>query len=39
MIFSTLGRYFFRRYMATAIWFFLGVSGIIFLADFSETSR
>ncbi|HEX2147000.1 MAG TPA: LPS export ABC transporter permease LptG [Pseudorhizobium sp.] len=39
MIFSTLGRYFFRRYITTAIWFFLGVSGIIFLADFSETSR
>ncbi|WP_117194171.1 LPS export ABC transporter permease LptG [Rhizobium terrae] len=39
MIFSTLGRYFFRRYIATALWFMLGVSAIIFLADFSETSR
>jgi lipopolysaccharide export system permease protein len=39
MIFSTLGRYFFKRYIITAIWFLLGVSGIIFLADFSETSR
>jgi lipopolysaccharide export system permease protein len=39
MIFSTLGRYFFRRYVTTAIWFFLGVCAIIFLADFSETSR
>jgi lipopolysaccharide export system permease protein len=39
MIFSTLGRYFFRRYLITAFWFMLGVSGIIFLADFSETTR
>jgi lipopolysaccharide export system permease protein len=39
MIFSTLGRYFFRRYIVTALWFLLGVSAIIFLADFSETSR
>ena len=39
MIFSTLGRYFFRRYVVTALWFMLGVSAIIFLADFSETSR
>lgn len=39
MIFSTLGRYFFRRYMVTAIWFLIGVSSIIFLADFSETTR
>lgn len=35
----TLSRYFFKRYMITALWFFLGVCGIIFLADFSETSR
>ena len=39
MIFSTLGRYFFRRYIITALWFLLGVGAIIFLADFSETSR
>jgi lipopolysaccharide export system permease protein len=39
MIFSTLSRYFFRRYIVTALWFFLGVSAIIFLADFSETTR
>lgn len=39
MIFSTLGRYFLRRYLVTAMWFFLGVNAIIFLADFSETSR
>ncbi|WP_395516761.1 LPS export ABC transporter permease LptG [Pseudorhizobium flavum] len=39
MIANTLSRYFFRRYVSTAGWFFLGVCGIIFLADFSETSR
>jgi lipopolysaccharide export system permease protein len=39
MMLSTLGRYFFRRYIITAMWFFLGVSAIIFLADFSETTR
>ena len=39
MIFSTLGRYFFRRYVITAFWFMLGVSAIIFLADFSESTR
>lgn len=39
MIFTTLGRYFFRRYIITAFWFFLGVAAIIYLADFSETSR
>jgi len=39
VIAKTLSRYFFRRYVTTAGWFFLGVCGIIFLADFSETSR
>lgn len=39
MIFSTLARYFLRRYLTTAMWFLLGVSAIIFLADFAETSR
>ena len=39
MIFNTLSRYFFKRYMITAVWFLLGVMGIVFLADFSETSR
>ncbi|MGF9692733.1 LPS export ABC transporter permease LptG [Rhizobium sp. 0TCS1.26] len=39
MIPVTLSRYFFKRYVITAIWFFIGVCGIIFLADFSETSR
>ena len=29
MIFTTLGRYFFRRYIVTALWFLLGVSAII----------
>ncbi len=38
MIFGTLGRYFFRRYMLTTMWFFLGVIGIVFLVDFSETA-
>lgn len=38
MIFGTLGRYFFRRYLATTIWFFLGVTGIVYLVDFSETA-
>ncbi|QFY59639.1 LPS export ABC transporter permease LptG [Rhizobium grahamii] len=38
MIFGTLGRYFFRRYVSTTIWFFLGVTGIVFLVDFSETA-
>ncbi len=35
----TLSRYFFKRYIITSVWFLLGVCGIIFLADFSETSR
>jgi lipopolysaccharide export system permease protein len=39
MIISTLGRYFLKRYLITAIWFLLGISAIIFLADFSETAR
>ena len=38
MIFGTLGRYFFRRYMVTTGWFFLGVIGIVFLVDFSDTA-
>jgi lipopolysaccharide export system permease protein len=38
MIFGTLGRYFFRRYLSTTIWFFLGVIGIVYLVDFSETA-
>lgn len=39
MMFSILGRYFFRRYAVTVFFFFFGVAGIIFLADFSETAR
>ncbi|MBT9368451.1 LPS export ABC transporter permease LptG [Rhizobium sp. CSW-27] len=39
MIARTLSWYFFKRYIITAVWFVLGVCGIIFLADFSETSR
>ncbi|KQV11250.1 LPS export ABC transporter permease LptG [Rhizobium sp. Root1203] len=38
MIFGTLGRYFFRRYLSTTIWFFLGVIAIVYLVDFSETA-
>ncbi|KQV63952.1 LPS export ABC transporter permease LptG [Rhizobium sp. Root1220] len=38
MIFGTLGRYFFRRYALTTMWFFLGVIAIVFLVDFSETA-
>lgn len=39
MMFGTLARYFLRRYAMTTFWFVLGVSAIIFLADFSETAR
>ena len=38
MIFSTLGRYFLKRYLITTFWFMAGVAGIVFLIDFSETS-
>jgi len=34
----TLGSYFFRRYMMTTLWFFLGVVSITYLIDFTETS-
>lgn len=36
MIFGTLSRYFFVRYVVTVFWFFLGVSSIAYLVDFSE---
>jgi lipopolysaccharide export system permease protein len=39
MIFTTLGRHFFKLYVTTFLWFALGTSAIIFLADFSETTR
>jgi lipopolysaccharide export system permease protein len=39
MMFGTLARYFLKRYAITTFWFLLGVSSIIFLADFSETAR
>jgi lipopolysaccharide export system permease protein len=35
---TTLGRYFFRRYALTMLWFLTGVVAIIFLIDFSENS-
>ncbi|MET0748565.1 MAG: LPS export ABC transporter permease LptG [Rhizobium sp.] len=38
MIFGTLNRYFFKRYAITTFWFFIGVSAIVFLADFSENA-
>jgi lipopolysaccharide export system permease protein len=38
MIFGTLNRYFFTRYAITSGWFFVGVSAIVFLADFSENA-
>lgn len=34
----TLGLYFFRRYMLTMAWFFIGVVSIVYLIDFTETS-
>ena len=34
----TLGLYFFRRYMMTAVWFLIGVASITYLIDFTETS-
>ena len=34
----TLGRYFFRRYMALTLWFFVGVTAITYLIDFGETT-
>ncbi|MBB3389835.1 MULTISPECIES: LPS export ABC transporter permease LptG [unclassified Rhizobium] len=38
MIFGTLSRYFFRRYVVTTMWFLVGMSAITFLLDFSETA-
>ena len=38
MIFGTLWRYFFTRYIVTTFWFFLGVVSIVYLVDFSETA-
>lgn len=35
---TTLGRYFLKRYLAVTLWFFLGVTAIVFLIDFSETT-
>ena len=39
MIPWTLNRYFFLRYMTTIFWFVLGVTSLIFLIDFNETSN
>jgi len=38
MIFGTLNRYFFLRYAIATFWFFIGVTAIVFLADFSENA-
>ncbi|MFB9912931.1 LPS export ABC transporter permease LptG [Rhizobium paknamense] len=38
MIFSTLSRYFLKRYVTTVFWFLIGIGSIIFLIDFSEVS-
>ncbi|TPW33395.1 LPS export ABC transporter permease LptG [Martelella alba] len=37
MLFSTLGRYFLRRYIITILWFFGGITSLILLINFSET--
>ncbi|HTO31486.1 MAG TPA: LPS export ABC transporter permease LptG [Pararhizobium sp.] len=39
MIFTTLGRYFFRRYAMTTFWFLAGIFALIFIIDFSELSN
>ncbi|MGJ8570561.1 MAG: LPS export ABC transporter permease LptG [Hoeflea sp.] len=39
VLFSTLSRYFFRRYMATFLIYCLGLLLVILLVDFNETSR
>jgi len=38
MISGTLFRYFLRRHLLTIFWFFLGVTALIFLLDFINTS-
>ena len=38
MLGATLFRYFLTRHLATIAWFFLGVTGLILLLDFIETS-
>ena len=39
MIFTTLGRYFFKRYAITTFWFLAGIFALIFIIDFSELSN
>lgn len=34
----TLGLYFFKRYAMTTLWFLIGVTSLIYLVDFTETS-
>lgn len=38
MIGGTLFRYFLRRHISTIFWFFVGVTALIFIIDFIETS-
>jgi lipopolysaccharide export system permease protein len=38
MIAGTLFRYFLKRHLLTIFWFFLGVTALVFLIDFIETS-
>jgi lipopolysaccharide export system permease protein len=39
ILFSTLGRYFFKRYAITTFWFLTGIFALIFIIDFSEVSN
>ncbi|APH71786.1 LPS export ABC transporter permease LptG [Aquibium oceanicum] len=39
MIGWTLGRYFFRRYVVITLWFFAGISALIFIIDFTEQAN
>lgn len=38
MIGATLGRYFFMRYLTITLWFFVGLSALIFIIVFTELS-
>lgn len=38
MLTSTLGRYFFVRYVITTFWFLMGIFSLVFIIDFSEMS-
>ncbi len=36
---STLGRYFLKRYLTIVFWLFLGLALLIFIVNFTETTR